>query len=150
MKEGAIELDDVVVKDPTFEIDVSTPQTHILRAGKKQLPHKIVIGQSSELEQVRVKKLGDKFIAISRERAGVAKESGPHEISLLGKERWSKFLALAGQAPSTAEAEELIKQNEVRINGQVLSDPTARLDFNEKAEYVARIGKKKFVRIVVE
>jgi tyrosyl-tRNA synthetase len=43
MKEGAIELDDVVVKDPTFEIDVSAPKTHVLRAGKKQL-RKIVIG----------------------------------------------------------------------------------------------------------
>jgi tyrosyl-tRNA synthetase len=43
MKEGAIELDDVVIKDPTFEIDVSVPRTHILRAGKKQL-RKIVIG----------------------------------------------------------------------------------------------------------
>jgi tyrosyl-tRNA synthetase len=43
MKEGAVELDDVVIKDPTFEIDVSAPRTHILRAGKKQL-RKIVIG----------------------------------------------------------------------------------------------------------
>jgi tyrosyl-tRNA synthetase len=43
MKEGAIELDDVVIKDPTFEIDVSVPRTHVLRAGKKQL-RKIVIG----------------------------------------------------------------------------------------------------------
>jgi tyrosyl-tRNA synthetase len=43
MKEGAIELDDVVIKDPTFEIDVSAPRTHVLRAGKKQL-RKIVIG----------------------------------------------------------------------------------------------------------
>ncbi len=43
MKEGAIELDDVIIKDPTFEIDVSASKTHILRAGKKQL-RKIVIG----------------------------------------------------------------------------------------------------------
>ncbi len=43
MKEGAIELDDVIIKDPTFEIDMSASKTHILRAGKKQL-RKIVIG----------------------------------------------------------------------------------------------------------
>jgi tyrosyl-tRNA synthetase len=43
MKDGAIELDNVVIKDPTFEIDVSAPKTHVLRAGKKQL-RKIVIG----------------------------------------------------------------------------------------------------------
>ncbi len=43
MKEGAIELDNVVIKDPRFEIDVSSPKTHVLRAGKKQL-RKIVIG----------------------------------------------------------------------------------------------------------
>jgi tyrosyl-tRNA synthetase len=102
-----------------------------------------------QVPEIHVKKLGDKFIAISQQRGGVAEQSGPHEISPLGKERWSKFLALAGQAPSATEAERLIKQGAVEINGQVMTDPTARIDFNEKAEHVARIGKKKFVRIVV-
>ena len=103
-----------------------------------------------QVPEIRVKKLGDRFMAISQQRGGVAEQSGPHEISPLGKERWSKFLALAGQAPSATEAERLIKQGAVEINDQVITDPTARLDLNEKAEYMARIGKKKFVRIVVE
>ena len=103
-----------------------------------------------QIQEIRVKKLGDRFIGISQQRAGNLEQSGPHEISPLGKDRWSKFLALAGLAPSTTEAERLIKQNAVEVGGQVLADPAARIDFNEKAEYVARIGKKKFVRIVIE
>jgi tyrosyl-tRNA synthetase len=103
-----------------------------------------------QVPEIRVKKLCDKFIAISQQRGGVAEQSGPYEISPLGKERWAKFLALAGQVPSATEGERLIKQGGVEINDHVISDPTARIDFNAKGEFVARIGKKKFVRIIVE
>jgi tyrosyl-tRNA synthetase len=103
-----------------------------------------------QIREVRAKKLGDRFVSLSQQRGGVVEQSGPHEISPLGKERWSKFLALAGQVPSATEAERLIKQKALEINGQVITDPTARIDFNEKAEFVARIGKRKFLRIIVE
>lgn len=103
-----------------------------------------------QLQELRVKKLGDKFISISQQRGDTNEFSGPHEISPLGKERWTKFLALSGHVPSTAEAERLVKQKAVEVNGEVLADATVRIDFNDRAEYVARIGKKKFLRIVVE
>ena len=149
MKEGAIEVDNVVIKDPTFEIDVGTSRVYILRAGKKEI-RKIVVGPPQEVPEVRVKKLGDRFIAISQQSGGVVEQSGPHEISPVGKERWSRFLALAGKASSVSEAERLIKEGAVEINGEALIDPTARIDFNEKAEHLARIEKKNLVRIVVE
>jgi tyrosyl-tRNA synthetase len=103
-----------------------------------------------ETHEIRVKKLGDRFIVLTHQRGGVSEQSGPHEISPLGKERWSKFLVLAGLVPSATEGDRLMKQNAVEVNGQVSADPTARIDFNEKGEYLVRIGKKKFVRIVVE
>jgi tyrosyl-tRNA synthetase len=103
-----------------------------------------------QFQELRVKKLGDKFISISQQRGNTSELSGPHEISPLGKERWTKFLALSGHVPSTTEAERLVKQKAVEINGEVLADPTVRIDFNDPGEYVARIGKKKFLRIVVE
>jgi tyrosyl-tRNA synthetase len=103
-----------------------------------------------QFQELRVKKLGDKFISISQQRGNTNELSGPHEISPLGKERWTKFLALSGHVPSTTEAERLVKQKAVEVNGEILADPTVRIDFNDPAEYVARIGKKKFLRIVVE
>ncbi len=103
-----------------------------------------------QLQGIRVKRLGDKFIVIIQDRGGSPETSQPHEISPLGKERWSKFLALSGHVPSASEAERLIKQNALEINGEIMTDPTARLDFNEKREYVVRLGKKKFLRIATE
>ena len=103
-----------------------------------------------QIQELKVNRLGDRFIVISQTRAGVTEISQPHEISPIGKERWSKFLALSGHVPSTAEAERLIKQKALEVNGEIMSDPTVRIDFNEKAGYVVRVGKKKFLRLVVE
>jgi tyrosyl-tRNA synthetase len=71
-------------------------------------------------------------------------------ISPNGIEKWSKFLVTLGQVASVSEAERLIKQGAVEINGQIMSDPAARIDLNEKTVYAARLGKKTFLRIVVE
>jgi tyrosyl-tRNA synthetase len=103
-----------------------------------------------QIQELKVGRLGDRFIVLSQMRGGVVEISQPHEVSPLGKERWSKFLALSGQVASVAEAERLIKQKALEINGEIMSDPTARIDFNEKAEFVVRLGKKKFLRIIVE
>jgi tyrosyl-tRNA synthetase len=71
-------------------------------------------------------------------------------VSPSGIEKWSKFLVTLGQVASVSETERLIKQGAVEINGQIMSDPTGRLNLNEKTVYAARLGKKKFIRIIVE
>jgi tyrosyl-tRNA synthetase len=103
-----------------------------------------------QMQDFKATKLGDRFVSFAQKRGDVVDVSGPHEISPIGKERWSKVLALMGQVTSTAEAERLIKQKGLEINGQIMADPAARLDFNEKAAYTIRAGKKKFLRLIVE
>jgi tyrosyl-tRNA synthetase len=44
IKQGAVELDEKVITDPTYEIDLNIPQKHLLRVGKKQLFYFIVQG----------------------------------------------------------------------------------------------------------
>ena len=102
-----------------------------------------------QMEEFKATRLGDRFVSFLK-RGNVAELSSPCEISPIGKERWSKVLALMGQVASTAEAERLIKQKGLEVNGQIMSDPAARLDFNEKAAYTVRVGKKKFLRLIVE
>jgi tyrosyl-tRNA synthetase len=53
-------------------------------------------------------------------------------------------------APSRAEAERLIKQRGVEINGACVEDVRHELDLSHPAEYLLRAGKKRFLRIVVE
>jgi len=104
----------------------------------------------AEAQELTVTRYGDDRIVFSQERGGVVQTSQPHEIAPTGKERWSRLLALSGHVVSAAEGERLIKQKAFEINGKVVSDPTSRVDLSKKAEYVVRIGKKKFLRIVVE
>jgi tyrosyl-tRNA synthetase len=51
---------------------------------------------------------------------------------------------------SKSEAERLIKQGGVEIDGVRIDDPRKEMDFGKPAEFLIRAGKKKFVRVVVE
>jgi tyrosyl-tRNA synthetase len=51
---------------------------------------------------------------------------------------------------SKSEAERLIKQGGVEIDGVRVEDPRKEIDFNKPAEFLLRAGKKKFVRVLVE
>jgi tyrosyl-tRNA synthetase len=42
IKQGAVELDDVAITDPTYEIDLNMPRKHLLRVGKKKVFYFIV------------------------------------------------------------------------------------------------------------
>lgn len=53
-------------------------------------------------------------------------------------------------APSKAEAERLIKQKAVEIDGVTADDPRKDIDLNKPANFLVRAGKKKFLRVVVE
>jgi tyrosyl-tRNA synthetase len=70
--------------------------------------------------------------------------------ALSSSEKWSKLLAYLGEAGSASEAERLIKQGGFEINGLPVKDPTSRLDLSQSGSYEVRVGKKSFLRIVVE
>jgi len=65
-------------------------------------------------------------------------------------EKWSRLLPSLELTSSTSETERLMKQGGLEIDGQSVSDPTARLDLRVPSSQKVRIGKKKFVRIVVD
>jgi tyrosyl-tRNA synthetase len=65
-------------------------------------------------------------------------------------EKWSKLLASIQEVPSTSDAERLIKQGGFEIDGATVKDPTCKIDLDKPASYEVRIGKKKFLRIIVE
>ena len=65
-------------------------------------------------------------------------------------EKWSKILASLGLISSASEAERLIKQKGFEINGKTIEDPAVKLDADQKTTYELRVGKKKFVRLVIE
>jgi tyrosyl-tRNA synthetase len=72
------------------------------------------------------------------------------ELALGGPRKWSQILTYLGEMESVSEAERLIKQGGLEIGGLVVKDPLAKLDPGVPASYELRLGKKKFLRIIVE
>jgi tyrosyl-tRNA synthetase len=64
--------------------------------------------------------------------------------------KWSKLLADLGHVTSASEAERVIKQGGFDINGRQISDPAAKLNVDVTGSYEVRLGKRKFLRIVVQ
>ena len=67
-----------------------------------------------------------------------------------GPEKWSKLLAYLGEGTSASEVERVIKQGGFEVDGQTVQNPSARIDLTLPAQYAVRLGKKNFLRIVVE
>ncbi len=74
----------------------------------------------------------------------------PPGYSLGTSPKWSQVLAYLEETESISEADRIIKQGGLEINGQVITNPTTKLNSDQAATYDLRIGKKKFLRIVVE
>jgi tyrosyl-tRNA synthetase len=65
--------------------------------------------------------------------------------------RMSKIVADSGLAESTSDASRKIKQNAVRVNGKVLTEPNARLEAEVfvRNEFTLQVGRK-IKRIVLK
>jgi tyrosyl-tRNA synthetase len=64
--------------------------------------------------------------------------------------RLSALLVEMNLVPSRSEAERLIKQGGVEIDGERAADVKKELDFSKSGAYLLRAGKKKFLRVIVE
>src|SRR6184192_3389442 len=99
--------------------------------------------------QEAARKAAEHFQRVFRERQ--APEEAP--TVKLPKGPAKKLTALLVElklAPSKTEAERLIKQKAVEIDGAIVDDPRKDIDLSKPASFLLRAGKKKFVRIVVE
>ncbi|MFI5057809.1 MAG: tyrosine--tRNA ligase [Candidatus Acidiferrales bacterium] len=94
-------------------------------------------------------KAGEEFQRVFRDRQ--APEEAP--LRRLPRGPAKKLTALLVELhaiASRSEAERLIKQGGVEINGTRVDDPRKDVDLSKPGEFLLRVGKKKFLRIVVE
>ena len=64
--------------------------------------------------------------------------------------RLAALLVELSLAPSRSEAERLVKQGGVELDGTRVSDVKHEVDLNNPGQFLLRAGKKKFLRVVVE
>ena len=65
------------------------------------------------------------------------------------KIRLTKLIAQLGLANSVSEANRLIEQDAVMLNDQKVSNVKAELDLSQEATYVLKVGKRRFLRLVI-
>ncbi len=95
------------------------------------------------------KKARDTFQRVFRDRQ--SPEQAPVRQVARGNRTMLKLLLVTlGLAPSVGQAERLIKQGAVELDGQVTKNPMHHIDLSQPREFLVRAGKKKFLRVVVE
>jgi tyrosyl-tRNA synthetase len=94
-------------------------------------------------------KAAENFRRVFRDRQ--APEEAPTVKLLKGsRKKLTALLVELQLAPSKAEAERLIKQKAVEIDGLAVDDPRKEMDLTKPHEFLLRAGKKKFVRVIIE
>jgi tyrosyl-tRNA synthetase len=125
--------------------EVRTGVLHPMDA-KMQLAHAIIAGFHGEEAAT---KASDEFRRVFRERQAPAE--APRQTLKRGKSKRLAVLLVDLQlVASRSEAERLMKQGGVEIDGQRADDVKREIDLSQPGEFLLRAGKKKFLRIVVE
>jgi len=101
-----------------------------------------------EMKEIRVVRVPGGIMFSRQESANVEEQTTASIPS--GLIKWSRLLADLGQISSTSEAERVMKQNGFEVDGRLIVEPTTKLDVDQPHSYEVRIGKKKFLRIIVE
>jgi tyrosyl-tRNA synthetase len=125
--------------------EVRTGALHPKKA-KMQLAHNIVAGFHDE---DAARKAAEKFERVYGKRE--APEDAPR-VNLLrnAAKRLSILLVELNLAASRSEAERLIKQGGVEIDGARVDDVKREVDLSKPASFLLRAGKKRFLRVIVE
>ena len=94
-------------------------------------------------------KAASEFQRIFRDRE--APEEAPvRKIAAGEMKRLTALLVELSLATSRSEADRLVKQGGVELDGERISDVKMEVDLTKPREFLLRAGKKKFLRIVAE
>ena len=96
----------------------------------------------------RLKQFGPGLTSLIRPGATTLELSMPYT----GREKWAKFLSshYLNLVSSRTKAEELIRGKGLEVNGEIMADPAGEITLGSPGKYDVRIGKTKFLRIIVE
>jgi tyrosyl-tRNA synthetase len=94
------------------------------------------------------RKAAENFQRVFRDR--LAPEEAPvKKIAVSGAKKLTALLVDLQLLASKTEAERLIKQGGLEIDGARVDDPRKDVDLSKPGEFLLRAGKKKFVRVIV-
>ncbi len=124
--------------------EVATGALHPMEA-KMRLAEEVVSGfQGADAGR----KAAENFQRVFRDRQAPV-EAPVQKVATAPPQKLTSLLVEWKLAPSKSEAERLIKQRGVEIDGVLVEDPRKEIDLTKPAEFLLRAGKKKFIRVVI-
>ncbi|HKW63698.1 MAG TPA: tyrosine--tRNA ligase [Candidatus Acidoferrum sp.] len=125
--------------------EVSSGKLHPMDA-KMRLAEEVISGFHGK---DAARKAAENFQRVFRDRQA-PDEAPTIKLPKGPAKKLTALLADLKLAPSKAEAERLIKQKAVEIDGVIIEDPREDIDLSKPANFLIRAGKKRFIRVVVE
>ena len=113
---------------------------------KMRLAEEVISGFQGE---DAARKAADNFQRVFRDRQAPT-EAPVVKLPRGPAKKLTSLLVELKLAPSKAEAERLIKQKAVEIDGVTIDDARKDIDLSKPSEFLLRAGKKKFLRVVIE
>jgi tyrosyl-tRNA synthetase len=104
----------------------------------------------AELKEFKLLRVSPDEFHLYETEGGLAATVAYRKVAAAELSKWAKILVALDQVPSIAEAERVIKQGGFEVDGVTVKDASAKMDLNKPAAHTIRVGKKKFLRIVVE
>jgi len=143
---------------PYMELLTDRPEAEIVRLRRHVAegaahPMEVKIGLAQEIiagfhGEAAAVHAADEFRKVFQQRQ--APDEAPEKRIKAGARRLAALLAELGLAPSRSEAERLIKQGAVDVDGAPVSDVRLELPLARGSKHLIRVGKKTFVRTIVE
>jgi tyrosyl-tRNA synthetase len=103
----------------------------------------------TEVREIKMQSQGAGHF-VSKEQDGDILSMKSLSVSSTGVEKWTRLLHELEITSSASEAERIVKGGGFEIDGEIVSDPSSRIDLNKPCTLTLKVGKKKFLRIVVE
>ena len=132
---------------------VKDGKTHPMEA-KRGLARQIVADFHTEQAAERA---AEEFARIFQERQTPTnvperrlKKAEQNRLGAGKRIRLARLLGHLKMAPSRTEAERLIKQGAVEIDGTRVEDPGAEVDLHAQRTFTLRVGKHRFEKVIVE
>lgn len=109
---------------------------------KAELARRIVADFHSEAEALSANEEFDRVFGQKKTPSDVTAVERP-----AGSTKLVKLLVGEGLAPSVAEAQRLVSQGSVRVNGDKVTDVRSEMRFDAGDEVLLQVGKRKFLRV---
>jgi tyrosyl-tRNA synthetase len=103
-----------------------------------------------EIPQFKIVRATENTLFVHELQGNITTSTTHREISASELRKWGKILVALGQVESASEAERIIKQGGFEVDGAIVKDPSAGIDWDETGAHTLRVGKKKFLRVIVE